>query len=337
VARVTRAGRPFENRDEKRRMTMSRNLMTVVCALCLAVPAGAIELTNVYELPLVQGYEGAGGATFATEVCLFNPYVSRNLTITLGAFDKGGNVDGAAAVYVAAGRTLCWDDVLRDVFGLTDNAMSLVAYTDAADNGGLEPDFGISARSSRITVHGTIFSREIACTEAYQVIFGDEAGAYLPGVQHYQLADGRGMRTKIGLSSLNPNGQMVTVGLLDHLGNWVGAEDRWLPGYGISQFFLSDALSVFGGTVAVVNADAVIPFIEVNDRRIGDGIHRRGIVDTSSTKAAAVRHGLRGKVEAVKAAGSRIAVVPETADRETPAAVAPAPDRPARLSDGGMQ
>lgn len=120
-------------------------LLLIAVVMCASLPAMA-QINDTYVVPVSANARGAFGTHWMTRFSLFNPQLDYPLTISVTYLPTGGAQGIEELIEIPANSLAYSDNILEDLFDVTNGSGSLLVAAFAEDQIGGVPD-EIIARS----------------------------------------------------------------------------------------------------------------------------------------------------------------------------------------------
>jgi PKD repeat protein len=181
-------------------------------------------------IPVSTTVQGVGGTSWRTSLTIFNAS-SFSVPVDVVYLPAAGEMTATRRVTLAAGRSVSWNNVLGELFGMANGAGALHFETSSTSG---TPDLRISSRTYTEGTSGT-----------YGQFVGDLRGhAVAPRLHLAGLANSGGFRTNIGLVNRGSAAVSPTLSLYASNGSLLGRTTVALAPGSFSQQSLNNLFPV---------------------------------------------------------------------------------------------
>ena len=259
-------------------MKTYRSLLAAALLMMVAIPAMA-QVNNTYVIPAAANVSGAFGTHWMTRFTIFNPHLDRDLTVSVTWLPTGGAEGFEELVELPPNSLAYSDNILEDLYGVTNTSGALLVATFPEDNPGV-PD---TVFDRSFLVNSDTFNNHPNGTYG-QGIAGEWIGLYdydsdlISSVSH-GIRNSGFYRTNIGAVNLGSCGVTLYVNAYDANGNTILSQAPFgIPPYGHMQdrlpvavgngsveFFVYDPCAADDARYAVV-----FPYTSTIDQRTND-------------------------------------------------------------------
>ena len=260
-------------------MRLSRLLPTVLLLLLASFPALA-QVNDTYVIPASSNSPGDQGTTWATRFSVFNPHFDYPLVVSITFLPRFGLPGIEELVEVPANSSAWSDNLLLDLYGITNGSGSLLVATFPEDNPGVPNDvlsrsFLVTSETYNDDPSGTYGQTIPGVWTGLMDIDTDGISAVSHGIRHIP---GQGWRTNVGAVNLGRCQVTLWVTVYDADGNLVTEAPMNLPMLGFMQDTLP--VQIDAGTVEFSVQDpcaadddlyaVVFPYTSTIDQYSGD-------------------------------------------------------------------
>ena len=119
-------------------MNLNRTLLASALLTLMSVPLAA-QVTDTYVIPAAANVRGDAGTHWMTRFSIFNPHLDRDLTVSITLLPTGGAPGIEELVTLPPNALAYSDNLLVDLFGVTNGSGALLVATFPEDNPGV-PD-----------------------------------------------------------------------------------------------------------------------------------------------------------------------------------------------------
>jgi hypothetical protein len=129
-------------------VNISKLALAALLATLITLPATA-QVNDTYVIPAVANQQGGFGTNWMSRISIFNPHLDYKLTVSVTYVPTGGSPGIEKLIDIPANSTFWSDNVLWDVFRVSQRGGSLLLATFPEDNPGVPNN--ILARSFLVT------------------------------------------------------------------------------------------------------------------------------------------------------------------------------------------
>jgi hypothetical protein len=187
-------------------------LLTLLCLT--AVPVFA-QVNDTYVIPAAINAPGAFGTRWMTQFSVFNPQLDRDLKITVVFVPNGGRQGMSGTFTVPRNSVAYSDNILDDLFGITNDLGALLVATFTEDNPGtdvLTRSFLVTTNTYNNSSTGTYGQTVPGIWTGLQDFATDGISGVVHGIRHIAS---QGWRTNFGAVNLGRCNATLRVTIYD--------------------------------------------------------------------------------------------------------------------------